>query len=197
VPTRRAVSRTCWPCPSSSRCLPASTGLRKDKPVTLPAGRARLATNPLATGSDAAVKTMGLLLGGQAVGCVRRHEDIELERGQFGRDSGRVAPASRQCTGSRPPGCDPRHNRGRAAPRGTPLAGGGYRTAMSPKPGGMRRLRTRQSPAVTVVEHVRIRTSLIPSARAWRPPSIQGHRLAHAVHRRLLSHVALQRCPAG
>jgi hypothetical protein len=102
--------------------------VRKDKPVTLPPGRARLATNPLATGSDAAVKTMGVLFGGQAVGCVRRHEDIELERGQFGRDSGGVARASRRCTGSRPPGCDPRHNRGRAAPRGTPLAGGGYRT---------------------------------------------------------------------
>ena len=62
-----------------------------DNPVILPPGRARLVTSPLVTGS-ATGKTMGRgpgrLLGGQGGDCGLGHEDINLERNQFGRESG-------------------------------------------------------------------------------------------------------------
>ena len=44
---------------SSSR-LPARSADWFDKPVTLPPGRARLATKPVPTGSPAAAKTIGM-----------------------------------------------------------------------------------------------------------------------------------------
>src|SRR5690348_846788 len=47
---------------SSSRHLPTNSGVRLDKPVTLPPGRARLITSPSATGSPTVAKTMGMLL---------------------------------------------------------------------------------------------------------------------------------------
>jgi len=44
----------------SSRRLPARSAVWLDRPVTLPPGRARLATRPLATGSVADAKTIGM-----------------------------------------------------------------------------------------------------------------------------------------
>src|SRR2546425_1058837 len=77
-------------CVSSSRHLPTSSGARMDNPVTLPPGRARLVTSPLVTASAAVAKTMGrVLLGGQDADCVWGHDDINLERNQFGRESGK------------------------------------------------------------------------------------------------------------
>ena len=62
-----------------------------DNPVTLPPGRARLVTSPLVTASAAVAKTMGrVLLGGQDADCVWGHDDINLERNQFGRESGEL-----------------------------------------------------------------------------------------------------------
>jgi hypothetical protein len=46
--------------------LPASSSDWTDRPVTLPPGRARLATRPLATGSPALANTMGII----AVACL-------------------------------------------------------------------------------------------------------------------------------
>ncbi|HEY3244506.1 MAG TPA: hypothetical protein VGM03_14265 [Phycisphaerae bacterium] len=60
--------------------------------MTLPAGFARLMTSPLETGSPTDAKTMGSVLvaclAGQRgeYGC--GHDDINLERNQFGRESG-------------------------------------------------------------------------------------------------------------
>jgi hypothetical protein len=64
-----------------------------DVPVTFPPGRARLVTSPLATGSLTAAKTMGRVLvaclaGPGEVVARRGHDDINLERDQFGRESG-------------------------------------------------------------------------------------------------------------
>jgi len=47
---------------SSSSRFPASSAVIWDKPVTLPPGRARVSTNPLATGSPAATITIGIVL---------------------------------------------------------------------------------------------------------------------------------------
>jgi hypothetical protein len=61
------------------------------------------------------------------------------------------------------------------------------RRAMMPKPTGIRRLRTLQSPAVTVVEYVRIRTSLcfgVGFAIGWPIPLI--HNCFHTSHPELL-----------
>jgi hypothetical protein len=64
---------------------------------------------------------------------------------------------------------------------------------MSPKPTGMWRLRTLQSPDVTVDARILIRTSLSLGV-GLRPPSIEEHRAAHIFHTQLLSYVALQGC---
>src|SRR5258708_23403787 len=53
---RRPGIRSC----KSSKCLPARSVCCTDKPVTLPPGRARLATMPVPSGSAAAVKTIGM-----------------------------------------------------------------------------------------------------------------------------------------
>jgi hypothetical protein len=64
------------------------------QPVILPPGRARLVTSPLATGSAAEAKTIGegsgRLLGGEGDGCASccGHDDINLQRNQFCRESG-------------------------------------------------------------------------------------------------------------
>ena len=79
-------------CVSSSSRLPTSSESRLDNPVILPPGRARLVTSPLATGSAAEVKTMGRVLvaclAARAVCVPYGHDDINLERNQFGRKSG-------------------------------------------------------------------------------------------------------------
>src|SRR5216683_2432137 len=79
-------------CLSRSRPLPTSSGPRPVNPVTLPPGRARLVTSPLVTGSPAAAKTMGTVLvaclAARVWGCASGHDDINLERNQFGRESG-------------------------------------------------------------------------------------------------------------
>ena len=62
-----------------------------DNPVTLPPGRARLVTSPLVTGSATGEDNRDSprrLLGGQGGDCGLGHEDIDLERNQFGRESG-------------------------------------------------------------------------------------------------------------
>ena len=63
-----------------------------DDPVTLPPGRARLVTSPsrnrIGNSSEDDGDSRGRLLGGQGVGVLRRHDDINLERNQFGRESG-------------------------------------------------------------------------------------------------------------
>ena len=61
------------------------------QPVTLPPGRARLVTSPSATGFPTAPKTMGMVVVAWRRG--RRvnpgaHDGIDLERNQFGRESG-------------------------------------------------------------------------------------------------------------
>ena len=60
--------------------------------MTFPPGRARLGTSPLVTGSPAAGKTIGefldRLLGRQGSDCASGHDDIDLERNQFGRKGG-------------------------------------------------------------------------------------------------------------
>ena len=48
-------------CLSSSSHLPAIVGSETLKPVTLPPGRAKLATKPLPTGSATIAKTMGMV----------------------------------------------------------------------------------------------------------------------------------------
>jgi hypothetical protein len=48
-------------CLSSSSHLPAIVGSVKMKPVTLPPGRAKLATKPLPIGSATIAKTMGMV----------------------------------------------------------------------------------------------------------------------------------------
>ena len=57
--------------------------------MTLPPGRARLVTNPVATGSGTVREddrnNRGRLLGGQSGSRARGHNDIHLERNQFGR----------------------------------------------------------------------------------------------------------------
>src|SRR5262249_31469142 len=45
----------------SSRRLPLSSGARVDSPVMFPPGRARLATNPLKTGSPSWAMTIGIV----------------------------------------------------------------------------------------------------------------------------------------
>jgi len=67
--------------------------------VTLPPGRARLLTTPVVTGSPTATKTIregpGRLLGGEGPECASAgHDDINLERNQFGRKSGEAARRS-------------------------------------------------------------------------------------------------------
>ena len=47
---------------SISSRLPASCGEKKDKPVMLPPGRARLAARPSCTGSPTAAKTIGIVV---------------------------------------------------------------------------------------------------------------------------------------
>ena len=47
---------------SSSNRLPARSGAREVKPVTLPPGRARLSTSPVDTGSEVPTKTIGTVL---------------------------------------------------------------------------------------------------------------------------------------
>ena len=63
-----------------------------DNPVTLPPGRARLVTSPLrnriGSSSEDNGEGPGRLLGGQGGGCAWGHDDINLERNQFGRKSG-------------------------------------------------------------------------------------------------------------
>ena len=46
--------------------MPAISGDKSDRPVTLPPGRARLATRPLPTGSVTVTKTIGMT----AVACL-------------------------------------------------------------------------------------------------------------------------------
>ena len=82
---------------SSSR-LPARSGAWIDRPVTLPPGRARLATRPLPTGSPAIAKTIGMT----EVACFAaidrrgpaRDDDIDLEPDELGRDLGEALAAS-------------------------------------------------------------------------------------------------------
>ena len=66
--------------------------MRLDNPVALPPGRARLVTSPLPTGSATEAKTMGMVLvaclAARAARCDWGHDDINLERNQFGRKSG-------------------------------------------------------------------------------------------------------------
>src|SRR6266571_6932090 len=47
---------------SSSKRFPAKSGARLDNPVTFPLGRARLATRPIATGSETFPITMGIVV---------------------------------------------------------------------------------------------------------------------------------------
>ena len=81
---------------SSSR-LPARSVDWIDRPVTLPPGRARLATRPVPTGSSAVAKTIGMT----DVACFaasdrgsRRDNDIDLEPDELGRDLGEALAAS-------------------------------------------------------------------------------------------------------
>ena len=60
--------------------------------MTLPPGRARLGDEParhrIGSKSEHNGEGPGRLLGGQGGGCVRSHDDINVERNQFGRKSG-------------------------------------------------------------------------------------------------------------
>ena len=61
-------------------------------PVTFPPGRARLATNPVATGSATDGMTMGIVavacLAATSPWCSLGHDDINLETNQLGRQFG-------------------------------------------------------------------------------------------------------------
>ena len=82
---------------SSSR-LPARSVCWIDRPVTLPPGRARLATRPVPTGSPATAKTIGMtdvacfaaMTGAVAI----RDNDIDLQPDELGRDLGVALGAS-------------------------------------------------------------------------------------------------------
>src|SRR5437773_3239076 len=61
-------------------------------PVTLPPGRARLSTNPLATGSPSCAKTMGIVpvaaLAARVTGALAETDDVDLETHQLSRERG-------------------------------------------------------------------------------------------------------------
>ena len=81
---------------SSSR-LPAVSVAWIDRPVTLPPGRARLATRPVPTGSPAIAKTIGMTdVACFAASALRfpRDNDIDLEPDELGRDLGEALAAS-------------------------------------------------------------------------------------------------------
>ena len=66
--------------------------------MTLPPGRARLATRPVPTGSPAAAKTIGMAevacLAARVGGVAVRDDDINLEADELGRDLGGALVAS-------------------------------------------------------------------------------------------------------
>ena len=68
-----------------------------DRPVTLPPGRARLATRPVPTGSPASAKTIGMTdvacFAARTAGA-RRDNDIDLQPDELGRDLGEALAAS-------------------------------------------------------------------------------------------------------
>ena len=74
---------------SNSSRLPARSVCWFDRPVTLPPGRARLATIPVPTGSPAAAKTIGIsdvafFSGERSRRSTRRDDDIDLEADKLG-----------------------------------------------------------------------------------------------------------------
>src|SRR6266851_4720985 len=79
---------------NNSRRLPARSVAWPDRPVTLPPGRARLATKPPPTGSFAMAKTMRcrlLCCGGPQSS---RDNDIGFDPGELGRDLGEALAAA-------------------------------------------------------------------------------------------------------
>ena len=85
--TRETVGSTSL---RNSSCFPTSSGARAASPVTLPPGRARLATRPLPTGSLTPTITMGIVvvacLAASAAGVSPHHQDVHLETDQLGRE---------------------------------------------------------------------------------------------------------------
>ena len=81
----------------SSIRLPARSVDWIDRPVTLPPGRARIATKPLPTGSTASANTIGIVeVACFAAGTAASHrdDDIDLEPDELGRDLGEALAAS-------------------------------------------------------------------------------------------------------
>jgi hypothetical protein len=77
---------------SSSRRLPTSLRVEDGQPRDITARPRKAcdepARNRIASGSEDNGEGPGRLLGGQGGGCVSGHDDINLERNQFGRKSG-------------------------------------------------------------------------------------------------------------
>src|SRR5262245_21830387 len=75
----------------SSR-FPARSAVSDDRPVTLPPGRARLATKPTPTGSPTAANTIGTTgaacFAAITAGVPPGDDDVDFEPGKLGRDLG-------------------------------------------------------------------------------------------------------------
>jgi hypothetical protein len=114
-------------CLSSSRRLPTSSEERLDTPVTLPLGRARLATSPLPTGSATKAKTMGRVpvacLAARVATMVGATMTSTLSATRSAARAG-AARAFPPHLGIQSRDCDPRHIRGRATLAGRPFACG-------------------------------------------------------------------------
>src|SRR5438045_8022767 len=90
IATRERLGMTCF---SSSSRFPLSSGDIALWPVMFPAGRAKLATNPVPTGSVLLAITIGIVcvccLTAAIYPLVRgRHDDVRLDAYQFGRHFG-------------------------------------------------------------------------------------------------------------
>ena len=132
---------------SNSSRFALSSGVKKDDPVMLPPGRARLATSPAATASPTGAMTIGIVvvacLAARAPGTAVGHDDVDLEPHQLGRELGKpvvlaLRPAElddevlaldvAELAQARPeclqPGCDPAAEAGPRKPMRRTLADG-------------------------------------------------------------------------